>query len=246
MINRSGRGFLWDNPRFDVFERFGQVNARVITRPPKVDLQRSYKKVFEGSLIVALLLVIAAFRFMPVHKTESRVMAVVQESVQLEDIAQTRQENRPPPPPKPSIPIEELSDVGVLEDVTIASTELDVAQEVVSAPPQEAFADDEQFFVVVEEMPQIIGGMQELLKHVVYPKSALRAGIEGRVFVAAYIDKEGNVVKTEVLKGVGSGLDEAARRAVEQVKFIPGRQRGKPVRARVMIPVRFKLDIALG
>ena len=246
MIRQPERGFLWNNPRFDVFERFGPVNARVIARPRKADLRQSYKKVFESSLIAALLLVIVAFRFMPVHKAEPRLMAVAQEIMQIEDILQTRQENRPPPPPKPSIPIEELSDAGLLQDVTIASTELEVAQEVVSAPPKDAFADDEQFFVVVEEMPHIIGGMQELLKHVVYPKSARRAGIEGRVFVAAYIDKEGNVVRTEVLKGVGSGLDAAAQRAVEKVKFTPGKQRGKPVRARVMIPVRFQLDNPIG
>ncbi len=245
MIRQPARGFLWNNPRFDVFKRFGPVNARVIARPRKVDLRQSYKKVFEGSLIVVLLAVIAAFRFMPVHKSEPRVLAVVQEVVQIEDIAQTLQENRPPPPPKPAIPIEVLSDEGLLEDVTIASTELEVAQEVVSAPPQVAVSDEEQFFVVVEEMPQIIGGMQELLKHVVYPKSALRAGIEGRVFVAVYVDKKGNVVKTEVVKGVGTGLDEAAQRAVAKVKFTPGKQRGKPVRARVMVPVRFQLQVAL-
>ncbi|MFQ5797827.1 MAG: energy transducer TonB [Bacteroidota bacterium] len=246
MINRFRRGFLWNNPRFDIFERFGHINASVIARPPKVDLRQSYKKVFESSLIAVLLLLIVAFRFLPLAETKSRVMMVAQEIVQVEDIAQTRQDNRPPPPPKPPIPIEELSDVGVLEDVTIASTELDVSQEVVSAPPHEEFPDDEQFFVVVEEMPEIIGGMQEILKHVVYPKSALRAGIAGRVFVAAYVDKKGNVVKTEVLQGVGSGLDEAAQRAVEKVRFIPGRQRGKPVGARVMIPVRFEIDLALG
>lgn len=238
MERSSRREFLRLSPRFDLFERFGQVNAQVIEKPPRTELRLSYRRVFEGSLILVLVLVIVPFRFLPFYGGQSPFQPVMQEIVKLEDIEQTRQENRPPPPLRPAIPIEVPSDE-VLEDVTIASTEIDLAEEV--APPQEDFSEEEVFFLVVEEMPKIIGGMEELLKHIVYPEIALRSGIEGRVIVAAYVDERGRVVSTEVLRGLGVGLDEAAQRAVQKVKFIPGRQRGKPVKVRVAISVRFQI-----
>ncbi len=94
---------------------------------------------------------------------------------------------------------------------------------------------------MVEELPQIIGGMEELQKYLVYPQLALRAGLEGTVFVQAYVDERGRVQKTEVIRGLGVGLDEAAQRAVEKLKFIPGRQRGKPRKVLVSIPVKFRI-----
>ena len=68
-----------------------------------------------------------------------------------------------------------------------------------------------------------------------------RAGIEGKVYVLAYVNEEGTVTKTEILKGIGGGCDEAAEYAVKHTKFSPGKQRGKPVKVKVMVPVVFKL-----
>lgn len=235
------RDFLTHHPRFDVFERFGQVNAPVFEKAPESDLRQSSPRAFEGSLIAALVIVVALLRFLPIFEHHSPIRLQTQEIVEVEDIEQTRQENRPPPPPRPSIPIEMPSDEA-LEDVTIASTELDLTRDV---PPPQPRSDEERFFMVVEEMPEIIGGMEALLSKLVYPDIARRAGIEGRVIVVAYVDETGRVVKTEVLKGVSAGgLNEAAQRAVEQMRFIPGRQRGKPVPVRIALPVNFTLKTA--
>jgi len=38
----------------------------------------------------------------------------------------------------------------------------------------------------------------------------------------AYINEEGIVVKTEILKGIGRGYDEAAEYAVKYTKYSPG------------------------
>jgi len=233
------REFLNYSGRFDVFRRFGEVNARIVMKAPKADLRLSYKKALESSLAAALLVAIVTLRLLPVYNDESRIIPHAQEIVQLEDIEQTRQEQLPPPPPRPAIPIEVPADE-TLEDVTIASTELDLAQEL---PPPHVGWNEEGFFVSVEEMPQIIGGMEEVLKHLVYPDLALRANVSGTVFVLVYVDEKGNVVKTEVAKGIGAGCDEAAQRAIEQVKFTPGKQRGKPLKVRVMIPMTFQICV---
>lgn len=102
--------------------------------------------------------------------------------------------------------------------------------------------DGETYFVAVEEMPSPIGGIEAIAENVVYPEIAKRAGIEGRVFVKAYIDTNGNVAKTEIIKGIGAGCDEAAMEAVKKSKFTPGKQRGEKVNVQVSIPILFKLQ----
>jgi len=102
--------------------------------------------------------------------------------------------------------------------------------------------DESVYFVAVEQMPAPIGGISAIQKNVRYPEIAKRAGIEGRVFVKAYIDSTGTVAKTELLRGIGGGCDEEAMSAVKKVKFKPGLQRGKPVNVQVTVPILFKLD----
>jgi len=100
----------------------------------------------------------------------------------------------------------------------------------------------ETFFVAVEKMPSPIGGIKAIQKNIVYPELAKRAGVQGRVYVKAYIDTNGTVVKTEVIRGIGAGCDEMAMEAVKKVKFTPGRQRGKAVNVQVTVPILYKLD----
>ncbi len=100
----------------------------------------------------------------------------------------------------------------------------------------------DDYFVAVEQMPEPIGGIKAIQQNVHYPEIAKRAGIEGKVYVKAFIDENGNVTATEVVKSVGTGLDEAAQEAILKTKFIPGKQRGKNVKVQVMVPIQFKLE----
>jgi TonB family protein len=101
---------------------------------------------------------------------------------------------------------------------------------------------ESDFYIAVEEMPEIIGGLKSIQEKIHYPEIAKRAGIEGKVYVLAFIDETGNVVNARIIKGIGAGCDEAALDAVKQTKFTPGRQRGKPVKVQVSIPIVFKLQ----
>ena len=216
-----------------------------LKKNPKFDLKRKYKRVFETSIILALALLIIAFKYFPQMKEAEIKFEGPQELVQVEDVEHTKQEAAPPPPPKPPIPIEAPSDE-VLEDIEIQQTELDVEAEVSAPPPPPAQEEDDDeepvFFVAVEQQPQPIGGLEAIQKRIVYPEIAKRAGVQGRVFVKAFVDENGNVVKTELLKGIGAGCDEAAMEAVKNTKFIPGKQRGKAVKVQVSIPIVFKLQ----
>ncbi len=211
----------------------------MVRKKPEADLRLKYKKVFEIALIIALAVVIVAFKFFPDIEPPKRILQASQELVDVEDIDLTRQETRPPPPPRPPIPIEAPSDEA-LEDVDIQSTEIDVTRDV--PPPPKQDDDMDTYFVAVEELPEPIGGIAAIQARVVYPEIAKRAGVEGTVFIEAFVDENGNVTRTAVVRGIGAGCDEAAMAAVQATKFKPGKQRGKPVKVRMSIPIRFRLQ----
>ena len=212
---------------------------------PIADLRQKYRRSFEISLIIALALMIVAFKFFPHLKPGEAKVETTQELFTVEDIQQTKQENRPPPPPKPPIPIEAPSE-DVLEDIDIGSTELDVNAQMEAPPPppkeEKKVEEEPTYFVAVEEMPEPIGGIKGIQEKIVYPEIAKRAGVEGKVYVLAFVDETGKVTKAQVLKGIGAGCDEAALKAVEETKFKPGKQRGKAVKVQVSIPIVFKLQ----
>jgi TonB family protein len=101
---------------------------------------------------------------------------------------------------------------------------------------------EKDYSVMAEEMPELIGGLYSIQSKIIYPEIAKRAGIEGKVFVQAFIDENGNVVNARIIKGIGGGCDESALDAVKQAKFIPGKQKGKPIKVQVTIPIVFKLQ----
>jgi protein TonB len=217
-----------------------------LRKTKSADLMAKYRRVFEISLIISLFLMIVAFKFFPDLSGSKVKMEGPQELFQVEDIQQTKQENRPPPPPKPPIPIEAPSDE-VLEDIEIGETEIDLTQEMSAPPPppkedKKIVEEEPQYFVAVEEMPEPIGGIMAIQQKIIYPEIAKRAGVEGKVYVLAFVDENGDVRDAKIIKGIGAGCDEAALEAVKKTKFKPGKQRGKPVRVQVSIPVVFKLQ----
>ena len=108
-------------------------------------------------------------------------------------------------------------------------------------------AADTVTFSVVENNPEFPGGEDALYKYLAenirYPEQAKKEKVQGRVFVRFVVDKDGSVVKSEVLRGIGNGCDEEALRVVNAMpKWTPGKQRGKPVNVQYVIPVNFKLQ----
>jgi periplasmic protein TonB len=93
-----------------------------------------------------------------------------------------------------------------------------------------------------DKQPEPIGGIEQILKNIVYPISAKEAGIEGKVLVKATIDENGYVTETSILKSVNEDFDKAAMDAIKKTKFTPGIKDNKPVKAEVVIPIMFKLS----
>jgi protein TonB len=199
----------------------------------------------EVGLIIALLTVIGALQVDLRFEQEFDIPDVEQAVVEMEEVDQTEQIKRPPPPPRPRPPVVVTDDV-VLEDEVLdidAEIDLNFEAEVPPPPPPDRSEEeaDPDIFVVVEEMPELIGGLARLKELVVYPEIAVKAGMEGLVIVQFVVEKDGRPANATVIKSAGGILDSAAVEAVRKLEFTPGRQRGVPVRVKFSLPVRFNL-----
>jgi protein TonB len=102
-------------------------------------------------------------------------------------------------------------------------------------------------YVVVEKMPEFMGGMDALMRYLQsylrYPSAALREQAEGRVFVSFVVQADGTIADISVPKGLGFGLDEEAQRVVSQMPaWTPGRQSNHAVAVRFTLPITFKIQ----
>ncbi len=100
----------------------------------------------------------------------------------------------------------------------------------------------EAYLPFAEEMPSPVGGLPAIYKHVKYPEIAQKAGIQGKVYLLAFINENGGVDDVKVIKGIGGGCDEAAIKAVKNTKFSPGKNKGKAVKVKFSLAIKFKLN----
>ena len=156
------------------------------------------------------------------------------QEILIENIPQTQQIERPPPPARPSVPVES-EDEDIADDLTIEETDLDNF-EAWDAPPPPPEGPRVKF-IPYDDPPQPLSEIRP-----VYPEIAQEAGIEGTVVVQVFIDKKGRVQDTVILKGIpNTGLDEAALKAIRKTRFRPAKQRERPVGVWISIPVNFRL-----
>lgn len=101
---------------------------------------------------------------------------------------------------------------------------------------------EDEYTVVVDKAPVPVGGFESLMKKVVYPETAMRMRVEGKVYLLVYVNESGEVDEVKVVKGIGGGCDEAAVNAIKKTKFSPGIEKGNPVKTKVSIPITFKLN----
>ncbi len=214
------------------------------------DLRRRYPVFFEIGLALSLTTIILLFS-VPMDSTgELEIVETQQEVVLVEEVEQTHQAEKPPPPPKAPAPIE-VANEAIVEDIVLDfDMDLDLSESVAppSLPPPPPAAEPEtprevepEIFVVVEQPPELVGGLEALQARIEYPELARMAEIQGTVFVQFVVDEQGNVNDPVCVRDPGGGTCEEALRAVRDAKFEPGRQRGRPVKVRFSLPIKFRL-----
>jgi TonB family protein len=108
---------------------------------------------------------------------------------------------------------------------------------------------DSEIFTIVEEPPAPVGGMRAFYEYVQrelkYPEEAKKDAIQGRVFIQFIVDKDGSITDVQAVRGIGGGCDEEAVRVIaNSPKWIAGKQRGREVRVRMVMPITFTLGVS--
>jgi protein TonB len=212
-------------------------------KDPKISLENKKGMFFQIGLAVTLIAVLISFEWKSYDKSNYNLGDLNLDDMEEEIIPITRQEVKPPPPPPPPPEIIEIveDEVEIENEVEIEETDTD-EDEIV-----EIEEDDEEFFMVVENMPEFPGGdlglMKFIQKNVRYPAIAKEYNITGKVYVSFIVDKKGSVTNVKIVRGVDKNLDAEALRVVSLLpKYKPGKQRGKAVRVMFTIPINFTLN----
>lgn len=215
----------------------------------KADLTKKSTFFFSIGLFVSMAMVVYTFELK--QYDESLVDLKDKSTDVFEEVLEVPPTDQPPPPP-PQIQtpqIVEVPDEEEIEEEIQINLDVEVTEEtkveeviVVEAPKEEV----DEIFTIVEESAAPKGGMAAFYKYVgdkmKYPAQARRMGIEGRVFVEFVINKDGSISDVRAVKGIGAGCDEEAVRVVQSApQWTPGKQRGKPVKQRMVLPITFKL-----
>ena len=216
---------------------------------PDIALAKKTGLFLNIGFVITISLVITAFEWRSYDDADLLELGQINDDfIEITEIPITQQ---PPPPPlkaKPvdliEVPDEEeiIEEIEVVLDIEI--TEETIIEEIVFEEVIEEEVIDE-VFTLVEEFPSYRGGDQAFIKFVQqnmsYPEKARRMGLEGRVFVQFVVEKDGSLTNIKVLKGINGGCDQEAIRVMEiSPKWLSGKQRGRAVRVRMVVPITFK------
>lgn len=114
--------------------------------------------------------------------------------------------------------------------------------------PQDTYqaAINEEVFTVCEVPPSFPGGNERisgyLRQNLRYPEEAIKARVQGRVFVSFIVTKEGQIKGVTILKGYDHGINDEAVRLIQTMpNWMPGKQNGRPVTVKYNLVVPFEL-----
>ena len=216
---------------------------------PKIALTKNTGLFLSIGFNISLLLVIIAFEWKSYDRADLLKLGRVNDFfIEITDIPMTQQ--LPPPPLKHrqqeiiEVPDEEEIDEEIEIDLDVEITEETVIEGIVFEEPAEEEKIDE-LFTLVEEIPSFVGGDSAFIEFVrnnlIYPDKARRMGLEGKVFVQFIVEKDGSLTNVKVLRGMHGDCNEEAIRVMQKSpRWITGKQRGRPVRVQMVVPITFK------
>jgi len=224
-------------------------------KSPKADLEEKRGIFVEIGLVIALGLILVAFEWKTYEKKQVEVFQRQAIDIPEEMVEITKQETpqAAPPPPQQVMVLNIVDDNANIEtDFTIdaEATQSTVVQEYIpvqNISKEEEHIEEQEIFTIVESMPEFPGGEEArtrfLLENIKYPQMARESGIQGVVYVTFVVEPDGSISNVRVIRGIGGGCDEEAIRVVKMMpKWIPGNQRGKPVRVQFNMPIKFTLQ----
>lgn len=102
-----------------------------------------------------------------------------------------------------------------------------------------------EIFMRVELPAEFPGGVMAFSKfigeNISYPEYAKQNKIDGIIYIHTIVNNDGTLSEIKVYKGIEKSCDEEVLRLFQKSpKWIPARQKGKFVRQRLIIPIKFK------
>jgi protein TonB len=178
----------------------------------------------------------------PVREAEEEAMVM-----KLTDLAEQEEPPAPLPyvPPPPPEYTESASNTVEAIAETMIETDEEPEQTVVSgiiAPRQSGSGDEEYLPMHRVSVPPVFSE-KEIKDRLIYPPIALRAKIEGMVYLELFVDRRGQVRRITVLRETpeNRGFAEAAVKAFEGIRGTPAQANGAAVAVRYRYPVRFAI-----
>ena len=105
---------------------------------------------------------------------------------------------------------------------------------------------DTTIHAIVNQMPEFPGGQQALFDYLAnnirYPNKA--NGAQGRVIITFVVEQDGSISNVEIAKSAGNKwLDQEGVRLIKSMpKWKPGRLKGKIVRVKYCVPIKFSRE----
>jgi len=224
-------------------------------KTPKADLISKEGLYFSIGLVISLSLVQLAFSWKQYEKSE--VELITRNSNTFEEVIEVPATEMPPTPEinviQPQlveVPNEEeiKNEINIVFDVEV--TEDTKVEEYVASPVSAISAiedeESEKIFTIVEQTAEPKGGLaafyQYVSENIKYPTRARRIGVEGKVYVEFIVGKDGKIYDVKTVNELGAGCDEEAVRIIQNAPpWNPGKQRGKPVKQKMVVPIIFRL-----
>ena len=228
-------------------------------------------RIATGCTLLLFALAFASPYIAEFFKGQEEVVVQETKTVKYTDLAPPPPIQNTPPPPQVNIPPpvktvikflppkvtdkevveeEEMPTIEEIKQNEVGSENIVGTGEVVFEEPVAEVAKEEVsedvIFTVVEQPAEFPGGLEAmakfLQKNMKYPAIARRMGTEGSVFVSFVVDRSGTISDIAVVKGISAECDKEAVRVVGMMPpWKPGKQNGKAVKSRFVLPVKFKL-----
>lgn len=198
-----------------------------------LDLKKYSGVYMRGSILFAIIMFIVLFNLFPQYAAHPYIPKEVEEPITLEPEDPIINPVIPKQIQKPKIPVEtdnpEEIDNAIIPPDSILFEKFGEQDPNVIPPPSA--------FIPCEKYPEI-----KYSPPPEYPKIALAAGIEGKVYLQMFVGKDGIPKKILVLNSdVTPDCDSAAVKSACNYRFDPAMQQDKPIGVWISMPVIFKL-----
>lgn len=215
-------------------------------------LKKSFGLNFRIGLVVALGLCIMAFKITVPADSENPVKLIDIDETTIIETTPPRTKTSAPKPPEPQVlktvspppiyniieatqPIDDIDENIFIDDIP-PEEDLNEAGVTYFKPPKEPVT-------WAEEMPEFQGNLQEYLLKVPYCEWAKEVDIEGTVMASFVVNEKGEVTDVKIDRSLFPCIDDDVREHLKNMPaWAPGKMKGHPVKVRMGVPIKFKLN----